>query len=77
MAIQVHSFFSGISTRYDKQWHPLFIGAERGSLPFCEHVVERTGDINPKQISGLTPLFLAAQEGHLEICSFLIKHLDN
>ena len=62
LAIDVHSFFKRISTT--EQWHPLFIGAERGSLPLCEHVVERTGDVNPKQNDGFTPLGFAAQEGH-------------
>ena len=72
LAIDVHNFFKGISTRYNKQWHPLFIGAERGSLPLCEHVVERTGDVNScEQIDGFTPLGFAAQEGHLEIYAFL------
>ena len=77
LAIDVHSFFKGISTRYNKQWHPLFIGAERGSLLLCEHVVERTGDMNPKLSDGFTPFSLAVQEGHLEICDFLIKDLDD
>jgi ankyrin repeat protein len=46
--------------------------------PSCEHVVERTGDINAnKQINGFTPLGFAAQEGYLEICAFLIMHLDD
>lgn len=34
LAIDVHSFFKGVSTRFTEQWHPLFIGAERGSLLF-------------------------------------------
>ena len=76
LAIDVHSFFKGVSTRLTQQWHPLFIGAERGSLPLCEHVVERTGDVNPKQNDGFSPLGFAAQEGHLEICTFLIKYID-
>jgi ankyrin repeat protein len=71
-------FFKGNSKRYERQWHPLFIGAERGSIPHCEHVVKRTGDINLiRQIDGFTPLGFAAQEGHLEICAFLIKNLDD
>ena len=77
LAIDVHSFFKGISTRLTEQWHPLFIGAGRGSLPLCEHVVERTGDVNPKQNDGFTPLGFAAQEGHLEICTFLLKYIDD
>ena len=47
-AFDVHSFFKGISTRIEKQWQPLFIRAERGSSLLCQHVVERTGDVNPK-----------------------------
>ena len=78
LAFDVHSFFKGVSTRYDTQWHPLFIGARQGLLSLCEHVVERTGDVNPKRIGdGCTPLELAAQEGRLEIYAFLIKYLDD
>ena len=28
LAIDVHTFFKGLSKRYNEQWHPLFIGAE-------------------------------------------------
>ena len=40
LAIDVQTFFNSFSKRYNQQWHPLFIGAERGSLPLCEHVVK-------------------------------------
>ena len=73
LALDVHSYLKGISTRHETQWHPLFIGAIQGLLSLCEHVVERTGDVNPKRIEdGCTPLDLAIQEGHLEIYAFLI-----
>ena len=78
LAIDVQTFFNSFSKRYNQQWHPLFIGAERGSLPLCEHVVNRTGDVNScERIDGFTPLGFAAQEGHLEICVFLIKPLED
>ena len=77
LAIFVHSFFKGYSPRYEKQWHPLFIGAQCGSQSLCEHVVERTGDVNHKRINGFTPLGFAAQEGHLAVCTFLIKYIDD
>ena len=74
----MHSFFKAASKRHNKQWHPLFIGAERGSLPLCERVVERNGDVNPsKQIDGFTAFGFAAQKGHLEISLFMIKHLGD
>ena len=78
LAFDLHSFFKCVSTRYETQWHPLLIGARQGLLSLCEHVVERTGDVNPKSIGGgFTPLDFAAQKGHLEICVFLIKYLDD
>ena len=77
LAINVHNFFKGVSTRCEKQWHPLFIGAECDSLSICEHAVKRTGDVDTKQMNGFTPLALAAQEGHFEICAYLIKYLDD
>ena len=81
LAIDVHSFFKGLSRpskRYEGQWHPLLIGAERGSLPLCEHIVKRIGDVNPKcNGDGCTPLHTAAIHGHLEICKLLIDNVDD
>ena len=78
LALGVDSFFKGLSTKYEKQCHPLFIGAKSGSLLLCERIAERTGDVNPtRQVDGITPLGFAAHWGHLEICKFLIKHLDD
>ena len=80
LAIDVHSFFEGLSIlqRYKGQWHPLHIGAECGSLPLCEHVVERIGDVNPKcNADGCTPLHAAAIHGRLETCKLLIDIVDD
>ena len=48
LALAVHKFFQGIPTRIEKQWHPLFIAADQGSLELCEHIANKTGDKNPK-----------------------------
>ena len=78
LTFDVQSFLKTTSTRYEAQWHPLFIGAEKGSLLLCEHIGKRTGNVNPRrQIDGVTPLSFAAHVGRLEICAFLIKHLDD
>lgn len=78
LALAVHHFFKGISTRHETQWHPLFIAAEQGSLELCEHIIGKTGEQNPKRIKdGFTPVHMAAQEGHMEIYQFLVENLDD
>ena len=31
--------------RFEKQWHPLFIGATSGSTNLCNHIIEKAGDV--------------------------------
>ena len=77
LSLAVRQFFKGISTRYETQWHPLFIAAEQGSLRLCEHIINKTGDITSNLDSGSTPLHLAVQGGHLETYQFLAKRLKD
>ena len=78
LTLATHNFFEKYSSRFAKQWHPLFIPADQGLLQLYKHISEKSGDRNPK--GGLhtrTALHLAAQEGHLEVCKFIIESTDD
>ena len=57
------------------QWSPLHIAAAFGDLELCNYIVQKTGDINPKDIRSVTPLHLAAHKGHLGICKLIANSL--
>ena len=68
LALAVWKFFNSLASRTDKQWHPLFIAAEQGSLELCKLIIEKTGKNNPKRVKdGCTPLHMSAQEGNVEV----------
>ena len=57
------------------QWSPLHIAAAFGDLELCNYIVEKTEDINQKDIRSVTPLHLAAHKGHLGICKLIANSL--
>ena len=57
------------------QWSPLHIAAACGDLELCNYIVQKTGDINPKDFRNVTPLHLAAYNGHLLICELIANSL--
>ena len=78
LALAAEKFFNGFATRTDKQWHPLFIAAQQGSLELCKLIVKKTGEYNPKRVQdGCTPLHMAAQEGNVEVYKLLASNLEN
>ena len=78
LAINVHSFFNGVSKRCEQQWHPLFIGAACGTVNLCNHIIQKTGVKEPWLKSGRTPLHLAAMNGNLEVVrSFMANDFVN
>ena len=77
LATACQQFFQFRSSRFEKQWSPLHVAAERGLLRLCQLITQRTGEINPRQGDGTTALHMAAQEGHLEICLFIMEKLEN
>ena len=71
LALAVHKFFKRNSK--SRQWHPLFIAVDQGSLKLCEDIIKKTGDKNPKRMEdGLTPVHVAAQRGHLEVYKYIV-----
>ena len=77
LALATHNFFEKKSSRFARQWHPLFIPADQGLLQLYKHISEKSSDRNPKDFQNRTALHLAAQEGHLEVCKFIIESTDD
>ena len=78
LTLATHSFFEKNSSRFAKQWHPLFIPADQGLLQLYEHISEKSSDRNPEGgLQTRTALHLAAQEGHLEVCKFIMESTDD
>ena len=72
VALAVDEFFRGNPQRPSKQWHPLMIAANSGSLDLCKYIVEATGERNPRRSSdGATPLLMAAQNNSLQVYEYL------
>ena len=72
VGLAVEEFFRGNPQRASKQWHPLMIAANSGSLDLCEYIVDATGQRNPRRSSDrATPLMLAAQNNSLDVYQYL------
>ena len=53
--------------RFEKQWHPLFIGATSGSTNLCNHIIEKAGNVRDPRLldrgyglAKITPIVFAA-----------------
>ena len=77
LADAVQTFFTERTSRRDKQWTPFHIIAEVGLLELYKYAFEKTGEVNPKDISGFTPLHFACQEGHFYICEFILRMIND
>ena len=75
LAIAIQEFFKVCQSRYEEQWSPLHIAAERGLLVLGQHITRKTGDKNPVQSDGWSALHMAAGQGHIEFCIFIMEKL--
>ena len=71
-----YRFFTKKSSRFEKQWHPLFIVGDQECLQLFKCIFEKVDDKNPKGFKGLCLLHLAAQEGCLDICKFILENVE-
>ena len=72
-----YRFFTKKSSRFEKQWHPLFMAVDQEHLQLFKFIFEKVDDKNPKGYKGLSVLHLAAQEGCLNICKFILENVDD
>ena len=79
LAIAVHQCFRWSITFKGgkKQWSPLHIAAERGSLQLSKYTVKMTGNKTPRRKECLTPLYLADGKVHFEAYSFKMEKLED
>ena len=72
-----YRFFTKKSSRFGKQWHPLFIVGDQECLQLFKCIFEKVDDKNPKGYEGISVLHLAVQEGCLNICKFILENVDD
>jgi ankyrin repeat protein len=71
--ILVEYFYEAVPSRYEFQWSPMHIAAERGDMNFCK-LIAKLGTIKSYK---WPPLYLSAQAGHLEVSKFLYEKFEN
>ena len=78
LAIAVEEYFTLYPKELDDQFSPLRIAGSMGIISLCDHIIERTGVINPaRKKDGLTPLHTAAGEGNLEFIRYIAEQLED
>ena len=78
LAIAVEEYFTLYPKELDDQIPPLQIAGTLGIISLCDHIIERTGVINPvRRKDGLTPLHTAAGEGNLEFVRYIAEQLED
>ena len=76
LAIAAHTFFKNQS-RLNRQWSPLHVAADNGSLEFYKYISRKCGCINHVRDDGITAIHMAASAGHIEILTFIIDNLQD
>ena len=76
LVIAAHNFFKNQS-RLDRQWSPLHIAANSGSLEFYKYISRKCGCINHVRDDGITAIHMAATAGHIEIVTFITNNLQD
>ena len=66
-ATLVKDFYKYFPSRFEENWEPMHIVADRGHLDFCRFIAK----VSPTKSYKFSPLLLSAQAGHLEVSKFL------
>ena len=78
LAIAVEEYFTLYPKELDDQFSPLQIAGTLGIISLCDHIIERTGEINPaRKKDGKTPLHSTAARGNLKIVKYLAEQLED
>jgi ankyrin repeat protein len=70
---------------FERQWHPLFIGATSGSTNLCNHIVKKAGDVRDPRLlnpafglAKITPIVFAADlMGDVNVFEVLYETADD
>ena len=71
--ILVKEFYIAFPSRFEENWAPMHIAAERGDLHFCKFIAK----VSVTKSFKFPPLLLSAQAGHLEVSKYLFTEIDN
>ena len=71
--ILVKDFYKAFSSRFEENWSPMHIAAERGHLDFCKFMAK----VIVTKSFKWSPLLFSAQTGHLEVSKYLYSEIDN
>ena len=71
--ILVKDFYKSAASRFEENWNPIHIAAERGNIDFCKFFVK----VSATKHYNFPPLLFSAQGGHLEVSKFLFKEIED
>ena len=71
--ILVKDFYKAFPSRFEENWSPMHIAAERGHLEFCKYMAK----VSVTKSFKFSPLLFSAQAGHLEVSKYLYSEIDN
>jgi hypothetical protein len=69
----VKDFYNYFPSRFEENWEPMHIVADRGHLDFCRFIAK----VSTTKSYKFSPLLLSAQAGHLEVCKFLYEEIED
>ena len=69
----VKDFYKYFPSRFEENWEPLHIVADRGHLDFCRFIAK----VSPTKSYKFSPLLLSAQAGHLEVSKYLYEEIED
>ena len=70
--ILVQDFYMAVPSRFEENWCPMHIAAERGHLDFCKFIAKVSVTKNFR----CSPLLFSVQAGHLEVSKYLFTEID-
>ena len=70
--ILVKEFYMAFPSRFEENWAPMHIAAERGDLDFCKFIAK----VSVTKSFKCPPLLFSAQAGHLEVSKYLFTEID-
>ena len=72
-ATLVKDFYKYFPSRFEENWEPMHIVADRGHLDFCRFIAKASATKSYK----FSPLLLSAQAGRLEVSKFLYEEIED